>query len=288
MKCWGPPRRQGLCSHPADLWATSDFLPRYEELGTPPSGRGYVATEPTGGPLLTLSPAMKRWGPPRRHGLCSHLAPLWATSDFVPRYEALGTPPSGRGYVATRPTFWPLQILSPALKCWGPPRRQGLSSHWAHLWATCDSLPPFFPLALRVCNIVLQAKLWGYTEATFHGHSQRGGHPSQGPHPQRVAQGAGYPRVACGQPERDQLFINDLAKQLVAELHAACQLNPNLDAKPKSSDTKADLIYKRAFSTSCSGCMFCGLYFPPPFWCTNGGAYKHAIILAPYQCLGVL
>ena len=32
--------------------------------------------------------------------------------------------------------------------------------------------------------------------------------------------------------------------------------------------------------------MFCGLYFPPPVWCTNGGAYKHAIMLAPSQCLG--
>ena len=57
----------------------------------------------------------------------------------------------------------------------------------------------------------------------------------------------GYTRDASSQPERDQLFINDLAKQLVAELRAACQLNPNPGAKPKSSDTKADLIYKRAF-----------------------------------------
>ena len=58
----------------------------------------------------------------------------------------------------------------------------------------------------------------------------------------------GYSRDASGQLERDQLFIiNDLAKQLVAELRAACQLNPNPGAKPKSSDTKADLIYKRAF-----------------------------------------
>ena len=32
----------------------------------------------------------------------------------------------------------------------------------------------------------------------------------------------GYPRDASGQLERDQLFINDLAKQLVAELRAAC------------------------------------------------------------------
>ena len=72
-----------------------------------------------------------------------------------------------------------------------------------------------------------------------------------------------------------------LSKQLVAELRAAFRFNPNPGAKPKSSDTKTDFIYKRAFSTTCSRCMFCGLYFPPPVWCTNGGAYKIAIILAP-------
>ena len=57
----------------------------------------------------------------------------------------------------------------------------------------------------------------------------------------------GYPTDAFGQLERDQLFINDLSKQLVAELHAAYQVNPNPSAKPKSSDTKTDLIYKCAF-----------------------------------------
>ena len=57
----------------------------------------------------------------------------------------------------------------------------------------------------------------------------------------------GYPADASGQLERDQLFINDLSKQLVVELRAACQFNPNPGAKPKSSDTKTDLIYKRAF-----------------------------------------
>ena len=72
----------------------------------------------------------------------------------------------------------------------------------------------------------------------------------------------GYPVDASGQLERDQLFIDDLCKHVVKELRAACHLNPNPGAKPKSGDTKTDLIYKRAF---CSGCMFCGLYFPPPF-----------------------
>ena len=53
---------------------------------------GYVATLPTSGPLLILSPALKRRGSPRRQGLRSHLAHKWATSDFVPRSEAEGIP----------------------------------------------------------------------------------------------------------------------------------------------------------------------------------------------------
>ena len=56
----------------------------------------------------------------------------------------------------------------------------------------------------------------------------------------------GYPADASCQLERDQLFIDDVSKQLVAELRAACQFNPNPGAKPKSGDTKTDLIYKRA------------------------------------------
>ena len=56
----------------------------------------------------------------------------------------------------------------------------------------------------------------------------------------------GYPIDASSQLEHDQLFINDLSEQLVAELRAACQFNPNPGAKPKSSDTKTDLIHKSA------------------------------------------
>ena len=102
---------------------------------------GYVATLPTCGPLLILPPALKRWGPPRRQGFWSHLAHLWPTSDSAPCSEALGVPRGGRGYVATLPTCGPLLILPPALKRWGPLRRQGLCSHLAHLRATSDSAP---------------------------------------------------------------------------------------------------------------------------------------------------
>ena len=98
------------CRRCARLWATSDFVPR-SGLGTP-GGTGYVATRPTCGPFLILSPTLKRWGPPRRQGLCSHPAHLWANSDSVSRSEVLGTPDS-----------------------------KGLCSHPAHLWTTFDFVP---------------------------------------------------------------------------------------------------------------------------------------------------
>ena len=55
-----------------------------------------VATLPTCGPLLILPPTLKRWGTPRRQGLCSHLAHLWATSHFAPRSKAVGIPEAVR------------------------------------------------------------------------------------------------------------------------------------------------------------------------------------------------
>ena len=130
---------------------------------------GYVATLPTCGPPVILPLDLKRWGPPRRHGLCSHLAAFVGHLRFRPSLCSSGDPPGGRGYVATLPTCGPLLIVSPALKrwgppggrgyvatsptCvpslilppalkrWGPPRQQELCSHLAHLWATCDSTP---------------------------------------------------------------------------------------------------------------------------------------------------
>ena len=95
-----------------------------------------------------------------------------------------------------------------------------------------------------------------------------------------------YPKDISGQLERGQQFSNKLGNWLVVELPKACQRNSNPGSKPKSFDMKIDLIYKHAFC----GCMFCRLllvlYFAPPIWCTKGGAYKHACILAASQCLG--
>ena len=71
-------------------------LPRREALGNPLDGTGDVAKLPTCGPLLILSPTLKRWGPL-----------------------------DGRGDVAKLPTCGPLLILSPTLERLGPPRRQG-------------------------------------------------------------------------------------------------------------------------------------------------------------------
>ena len=59
LKRWGPPRRQGLCSHLAHLWATFDAAPRSEAVGTPQA-------------VLVMH--------------------LWATSDAAPGSEAVGTP----------------------------------------------------------------------------------------------------------------------------------------------------------------------------------------------------
>ena len=84
-------------------------------------------------------------------------AQLCATSNSFPHSKVLGTPLDGKGYVATRPLFGlllilslslkrlgtlggtsyvatrptcgPLLILSPAVKCWGHPKRQCLSGH---------------------------------------------------------------------------------------------------------------------------------------------------------------
>ena len=160
LKRRAPPRRQGLCSHLAGLSPISDFVPAVKRWGPPR-------------PLLIFPSDVKLWRPLKRQGLYSHLAHLWATSNFQSRFGALqtprgasgyvastcgpllrlslalkhGGPSSGMGYVATRPTRGPRVIFSPALERSAPPRRQGLCSPVAHLWSTCEALPPFLLLS---------------------------------------------------------------------------------------------------------------------------------------------
>ena len=139
---------------PCPLVGHLRFCPPLGSDGESLGHRGNVAVLPTCGPILILPSPLKLSRPPRRQGLCSHGAHLWATSDLFPRYAAVGTSLGGKGYVGTLPSFGPPPILLPAVKRWGPPRRQGLCSHLAHLWATTVSAPAFeavgIPQAARV------------------------------------------------------------------------------------------------------------------------------------------
>ena len=64
----------------------------------------------------------------------------------------------------------------------------------------------------------------------------------------------------------------------------ACQLNINPSAKPKSSNTKracCNYLYQVHILYALRITIFSSVYLV-----SNGGAYKHAIILVPSQCLG--
>ena len=126
-------------------WATSNSVPRSEVLGTPPGGRGYVAIPPTCGPLLILSPALKRCRPPTRY--MANLPTCGPLVILSPALKRWGPP---RSYIANLPTCGPLVILSPALKRWGPPRQQGLCSPTAHLWASSAFVPHFEALGTPI------------------------------------------------------------------------------------------------------------------------------------------
>ena len=77
-----------------------------------PDSSGYAANPPSSGPVLILSPALKR-----------------------------GNPLDGRAYVANLPICGLLMILCPTLKRWGPSTREELCSQSAHLWATAGWVP---------------------------------------------------------------------------------------------------------------------------------------------------
>ena len=56
-----------------------------------------------------------------------------------------------------------------------------------------------------------------------------------------------YPKGAEGRLVNDKRFIRELEELLVKDIRNACARNTNPCAKPKASDTKSDLIYKRVF-----------------------------------------
>ena len=67
------------------------FNPPLCSVGDPLDGKGDIANTPICGPLL-FSSLLDALGAPHLAGLCSQSANLWAYSDFLPLFEALGTP----------------------------------------------------------------------------------------------------------------------------------------------------------------------------------------------------
>ena len=57
-----------------------------------------------------------------------------------------------------------------------------------------------------------------------------------------------YPKGALRRLVNDKRFIRELEELLVKDIRDACARNTNPRAKPKASDTKSDLIYKRVFA----------------------------------------
>ena len=57
-----------------------------------------------------------------------------------------------------------------------------------------------------------------------------------------------HPKGSEGRLVNDKRCIRELEELLVKDIRNACARNTNLRAKPKASDTKSDLIYKRVFA----------------------------------------
>ena len=113
---WGPPILQGLCYHPAHLWANSDSVPRPKSLGTPQGA----------GVMLPAGPFV---------GHFWFRTPPWSVGD----------PPYCRGYVTSRPICGPLLIPYPVSEALGtppPPGSRGYDGTRVDLWATSDSVSP--------------------------------------------------------------------------------------------------------------------------------------------------
>ena len=98
---------------------------------------------PNGVPHLILSTALKALGTPKMEGVMLPLGPIVCLCLFCPPLFSGGVPLNGKVYAATSFNYAPLLILFPSLKRWGPPRRQGLCSYHAHLWATAGFVPSY-------------------------------------------------------------------------------------------------------------------------------------------------
>ena len=57
-----------------------------------------------------------------------------------------------------------------------------------------------------------------------------------------------YSKGVEGRLVNDKQFIRELEELFVKDIRDACARNTNSRAKPKASDTKSDLIYKRVFA----------------------------------------
>ena len=101
-----------------------------------PKAKGDVANPPTCRPIPTVSPASKRWAPPRRQGCRTQSTHLWATSDCVPHSKVLGTPQAAGVLYPIRP------FLGHARLC-PPPIRNGDVANPPSLRATSNRVPGF-------------------------------------------------------------------------------------------------------------------------------------------------
>ena len=94
-----------------------------------------------------------------------------------------------------------------------------------------------FPFACERVTKSNVAHKWGYL---LHGPCRLGG--QEDTRPKVLIRGEfhkpldAYPNDACGRPERDQQFLNELAKELVAGLRVACELNTSHGPKAEVED----------------------------------------------------
>ena len=134
VKHWEPSKRPMTSTYPRTcVWGL--ILSPTLKHWRPPRWQGDVANPRTCGRVPTLSCTMKRRRPPKGKRLCSPSAHLWAHSDFVPRFGALGTAHTN-GDVITPPTCGPISI-SPQLRTGGDSRMAG------GMYLICPLVGPF-------------------------------------------------------------------------------------------------------------------------------------------------